>query len=198
MRQLTDLQEFALIYLECVDSLKENDKTIFIKFINESTDKQVAALLCTGKMYTTTQLKEQVDGFGGEQLYKLGSTLNPASFSDLLDPLGHIITNQIIGGGMIIGAGALAALAIKGGVKAFKRYLTKAGRACAGLDGVHKEQCLRKYRIEATKSQIAMLEKNKQICGKTKDPHKCAQKIQKHIDQLKANLVARGSMKIKK
>jgi hypothetical protein len=201
---MRDLQEFAIIYVALNEDLSKQDKDVFVKFIIESTDKQIETLLVTGKMYKKDQLNEAdvsgygYQGIGGQQAYDIGATVNPARFSDIFNPNGHIIANQLIGTGMVLAGTVLAALAIQGSIKAYKTYLSKAGRACAGLQGEHRSDCIVKYKHEARKNQLAALQHNITLCVKSKHPDKCRQKIQKKISSVQATLNARPEKRINK
>jgi hypothetical protein len=88
--------------------------------------------------------------------------------------------------GNVIKAGVIAAAVIAAGVLAYKKYLSKAARTCQGR--TDKEKCMAKYKQDAIKAQMKILSSNKSKCSKTKNPAKCAAKIDQKISSLKVKL----------
>jgi hypothetical protein len=64
---------------------------------------------------------------------------------------------------------------------------SQAAKACKGkkIHNREKANCIIKYKKEALDKQIQSLESNKGQCTKTKDPRKCATKVQSKILELK-------------
>ena len=73
-------------------------------------------------------------------------------------------------------------------VMAYKRFLSKAARACAGMGGTEKTACMNKFKQDVIKAQINTLQSGLAKCAKTKDPDKCKAKVIKQIAKLKAKL----------
>lgn len=94
---------------------------------------------------------------------------------------------KIVGG---VAASALGALALYASVKAFKRYMTKAGKACAGQKGAAKKDCYKNFKIKAVQAQIADLNKALAGCAKAKKPDKCKAPIAKKIASLQRKMQA--------
>lgn len=88
--------------------------------------------------------------------------------------------------GVIIGATAAAAAAIAAAYAVYKNYMSKAARACKGAE--NKEACKAKFRQQAVKAQIQTLQSQKARCKQTKNPEKCASKIDAKINKLKTKL----------
>jgi len=82
---------------------------------------------------------------------------------------------------------ALSAGAITAGVLAYKRFFSKAAKACTGLSGAQKTQCMGKYKIQAKKAEIATLNSKKSSC---KGNPKCIAKIQARIQKASAEAKA--------
>jgi ElaB/YqjD/DUF883 family membrane-anchored ribosome-binding protein len=80
-----------------------------------------------------------------------------------------------------IAAGGAAA--ITAGVLAYKRFFSKAARACSGMSGAQKTQCMGKYKVQAKKAEIATLNSKKGSC---KGNPKCIAKIQARIQKAQA------------
>lgn len=87
-----------------------------------------------------------------------------------------------------LGSVVVAALVITLAYKTYKRFLSKAARACNNKGGAEKTSCMNKYKKHATQIRIKDLQKGTAACSKTKSPEKCKQKIQKKITKLKAQL----------
>jgi hypothetical protein len=90
--------------------------------------------------------------------------------------------------GVGLAAVAVAALVLTVAHATYKRFLSKAARACKGLSGDNKTSCMNRYKREATKKQVSDLTLGIQGCSKTKNPLKCKQKIGNKINKLKAQL----------
>jgi cell pole-organizing protein PopZ len=88
--------------------------------------------------------------------------------------------------GVIIGATAAAAAAIAAAYAVYKNYMSKAARACKGAE--NKEACKAKFRQQAVKAQIQTLQSQKARCKQTKNPEKCASKIDAKINKLKTKV----------
>ncbi len=88
--------------------------------------------------------------------------------------------------GKAVGGGALAALALYASYKIYKRFLSKAARACKGMGGADKSACMKKYKVSALNAQIKSLSSAGAKCSKSKDPAKCKAGIQKKVAGLKA------------
>jgi hypothetical protein len=107
---------------------------------------------------------------------KAGATAAaPAIQKALQDP-------ALVGAG--IAASALSALALYGSNKLYKRFMSKAARACAGKSGGEKTQCMKQYKVQGIKAQIADLQKAAGACAKAKKPDKCRAPIMKKIAKL--------------
>jgi uncharacterized protein YjbJ (UPF0337 family) len=85
-----------------------------------------------------------------------------------------------------VGAVALAAAAIYGGVKAYQRFMSQAARACGGMSGATKTDCMKKYKVNALKGQINATQQGMASCAKAKDPAKCKASIQARVQKLQA------------
>ncbi len=70
----------------------------------------------------------------------------------------------------------------------YKRFYSKAAKACNNKGGALKTSCMNKYKRDAMKKQVSDLAKGSTACSKTKDPAKCKQKIQTKIRRLKSKL----------
>ena len=89
-----------------------------------------------------------------------------------------------------LAAAAIAALVITASFKIYKRFLSKAARACNKFAGQSKTSCMNKYKRDALKAQVTELTKGKSKCSNTKDRAKCVQKIDKKIQGVKVKLGA--------
>ena len=87
--------------------------------------------------------------------------------------------------GAIIAGAALAALAIFGAYKTYKRFFSKAAKACKGT-GAERKTCLKQYKVKAIQAQISDLKAATARCSASKDPGKCKATIGAKIQKLQA------------
>ena len=89
------------------------------------------------------------------------------------------------GEGMAVGGAALAALLAYASAKTYKRFFSKAAKACAGQSGTAKTQCMSQYKMKAKAAQVADLSRGAGACAKTKNPGACKAAVQRKIASLK-------------
>jgi len=90
--------------------------------------------------------------------------------------------------GELVSTVAIVALALKAAHIVYKEWLSKSARACKGKTGAEKQQCEYKFKVKSIQAQMAALNKGKSKCKQTKDPKKCALKIDSKILKLKAKI----------
>jgi len=84
-----------------------------------------------------------------------------------------------------VGAGAIAALLLYASAKTYKRFLSKAARACGGQSGSAKSQCMAEFKAKAKAAQAADLSKAVAACGKAKNPEACKAAVQRKVASLR-------------
>jgi len=89
-------------------------------------------------------------------------------------------------GEVLIGAGVAAVILIGVSIKAYKRYLTKIGKACRDYTtgSIRYKVCATDVKLAGRKKQLSILTGKKGMCKDTKDPSKCKSKIDKHISKV--------------
>ena len=92
--------------------------------------------------------------------------------------------------GKTIGATVIAAGLLYGAYKTYKRFFSKAARACSQYSGAEKTACMEKYKVTATKAQIADLRKAIGACKNSSNPQKCRSTIQAKIAKLQSKMTA--------
>jgi len=90
--------------------------------------------------------------------------------------------------GKALGATVVAAGLLYGGYKTYKRFFSKAARACSQYSGAEKTACMEKYKVTAIKAQIADLKKAMAACKNSSNPQKCQGTIQAKIAKLQAKV----------
>ncbi len=85
-----------------------------------------------------------------------------------------------------IGGAVLAAALLYGGYKTFKRFFSKAAKACSNKSGAEKTACMVAFKKNAVKAQIADLRRSLSGCKNTSNPQKCQSTIQAKISKLQA------------
>jgi hypothetical protein len=214
---MTDIQYFAAHYVAFKENLTENDKGFLIKWIKENSDDKIKSLLITGDYKYQQEAVGQFDRafpiLNEVAAYTIpgitnarGSNLTGKYVANIdIDRVVDFInnrTNDMFHKGSASGwqyghakglsrglaGAAAAALIITVAYKMYKRFLSKAAKACKGKSGATKTSCMNKYKKQATQQRINALQKGMTACGKTKDPGKCKITITKKIRNLKAQL----------
>lgn len=91
----------------------------------------------------------------------------------------------------LIVTGAAGLLAV--GYMIYRRYLSKAARACKTLQGPARTDCIKKFKVEAKTAEMNKLNSLKSSCGKETTPErkmKCAAKLQKRILKIQGDVKA--------
>ena len=86
------------------------------------------------------------------------------------------------------GAAAVASLALYAGVKAYKRFISAAGRACAGKSGAANDACVKAYKSKGVKAQISATAAGASKCSSSKNPAKCKQAVQAKLASLRSKV----------
>jgi hypothetical protein len=86
----------------------------------------------------------------------------------------------------MVGAAVAAAAALTAGVMAYRRFFSKAAKACK--TSPDRAQCLAQYKMKAKQAQISALNAGKAKCAKTSKPEQCKAKIDGKINTLKAKM----------
>ena len=66
--------------------------------------------------------------------------------------------------------------------------MSQAAKACGGKSGAEKTICMKKYKGNALRSQIAATQKGMAQCAKSKNPEKCKASINNRVAKLKQKL----------
>jgi len=94
-----------------------------------------------------------------------------------------------VGKTAVISGIVLAGIIIYSSYKTYKRYLSKAGKACKGSGiGMSRTRCLMMYKIYALKKRIEELKKSINLCHKSKHYEKCKSKIEKEISKIQTRI----------
>jgi len=92
------------------------------------------------------------------------------------------VVQQAGGIGPVAGYAAIAAGAIVASIIAYKRFFSKAARACKGLSGSQKTSCMKKYKIGAKQAEMGILTAR---INKCKGDPKCVARIRARIQKVK-------------
>jgi hypothetical protein len=150
--------------------LSKAAKLQLLNFIQtEATDAQIKALILDGKI---VKLDEQAEEIVNDRFSILEQ--DPVQ---MVKPL-----LQLTGLALGAWAGAMAPFVA---AKVYKRYMSKAGRACAGVSGEDRNKCISKFK---TKAKIEALKAAASKCPQSKNPEKCKEKMNKKISALQATL----------
>ena len=69
-----------------------------------------------------------------------------------------------------------------------KQYATKEARACNDLQGPEKGICKTDMQIEGLKYALSALTVGRPKCDRSKDPGKCREKLEHHIDKVQIKM----------
>jgi hypothetical protein len=180
------LKVFAATYVS-ESEINEDEKLELIQFISEASKDEILSLLSNGSMnpflieiIDPRQLVETelyIEGLVEEVQYPLvpyKGTL-PATI-----PQGKGKT------GAVIAAAAAAAAVIAMGYATYKRFFSKAAKACKGSED--RKACLKKFKVNAIKAQIQTLKSGMGKCAKSNKPEKCKANVQNKINKLQAKI----------
>jgi hypothetical protein len=143
--------------------LSKEAKLQLLNFIqSEATDSQVKALILDGKI---VKLDEQAEEIVNERFALL-------EFDPIVTWLGFT-------------AAMFGAIGLNMATHMYKTYLSKAGKACAGISGEDRQKCISKYKAKAKLETLkALLAK----CGQAKNPEKCKAKLSKKIANMEKTM----------
>lgn len=117
------------------------------------------------------QAKEKVGEVGAKVGAKVGKAAGKAAEYAQAHP------------GAAVAATVAAAAVLTAGVMAYRRFISKAGRACK--DSKDKSACKREYHNKGLQAQAVVLNSGKSKCFKTRNPEKCKAKIDVKIASVK-------------
>ena len=83
---------------------------------------------------------------------------------------------------------AVAAAIVTIAYQGYKRFLSKAGRACNNKSGAEKTSCINKYKRDALKRQLSDLKKGLPSCDKTMEVYACRDRVNRRIKKAKIKL----------
>lgn len=173
------LKIFALEYIKEHDGLLKEERLALGQFVMEASDNQVKFMLLTG---------EVKDNLIEGEINFIEKNESILEFWILTDRDFAIV----FGAGAYVGVAAAVFVAAASSLafRAYKRYLSKAAKACKGKAGEERTSCLKKASREAKKQKIKLLEKGLSQCGKTKSPSQCKVKFREKITREKAQMGA--------
>jgi len=173
-----DLKMFAAYYTVEHDNLTKKDKIKVLEFIKDAPIHQVEHLLSTG-IVDPNITREKVPA--------LEINFSEQSWGDI----GKAMTGKTYDVGVaqgVQGAVAVAAAALLAR-KVFRRFLSKAARACKDKAGAAKTLCMNEFKKKAMQAQASSLQQSKSKCAKSKQPDKCNAAIDKKIAMIKSKIV---------
>ncbi|MBY9000055.1 MAG: hypothetical protein KGD64_04005 [Candidatus Heimdallarchaeota archaeon] len=182
-----ELKIFALEYVKLHDRLLKEQKLAIGQFIMEASDDQVKYMLVSGEVkYGLTE---------DDKILAKSFVETPANFFNTYDYGLAVGKDKGIQIAQAQGAKALTALAIVAAAStlayaAYKRFYSKAAKACKGKGGLEKTNCMNKYKKQAQAAKIKELQSGMSKCAKGKDPSTCKLKLQGKINKEKAKMGA--------
>jgi len=183
-----ELKIFALEYVKLHDHLLKEQKLAIGQFIMEASDDQVKYMLITGEVkdnlteediVLTKRLIQEKSPFaaGWESGVEHGEKYG-----------GYKGYNRGVQNALT--AVAIVAAVVTASYAIYKRFLSKAAKACKEKGGLEKTNCMVKYKKQAQAARIKELQAGMSRCEKSKDPSTCKLKLQKRINKEKAKMGA--------
>lgn len=88
--------------------------------------------------------------------------------------------------GTAIAVTAAVAAILTGGTMAYRRYMTKIGKACGGSND--KDKCRKEFRKKALQAQVNALKLSQNKCKESKKPNQCQLKIDNKVKALQLKI----------
>jgi len=171
----SELKIFTMFYIDEHDDLLGEEKIALMEWVKDADMDQVKFLLATG------EVKDKLSEEDITYIKELDPMLFPGA-----NPGEKIAFGAGFGSGLaVVAYSALIAVAA---VKAYKKYISKAGRACKGLSGNEKTNCLNKFKKQAQAAKVKTFQSGLSKCSKTKNPVECKAKLQAKIAKEKAKM----------
>ena len=186
-----DLKIFALEYVKLHDHLLKEQKLAIGQFIMEASDDQVKYMLLSGEVkYGLTEenkmlAKSFIEEYSGLDQYHAGQVSGSAMGRMQGHEAGHSQGVQ-----STLTAVAIVASVATASYAVYKRFLSKAAKACKGKGGLEKTNCMSKFKKQAQAAKIKELQSGMTKCTKSKDPTSCKAKLQGKINKEKAKMGA--------
>ncbi len=177
MTSINNLKLFTFFYINEQDKLTISEKKYLYNFVEKANEQQIKNLLLTGNI--VENLEEIEFRYGGMPMNDLWKALAQSK---------GYSAGLTSGVGKGLAVSALVALSVAVAAKTYKRFFSKEARACQGLKGVEKTNCMIKAKKLAQQAKIKELEKGLALCTKSKKPGTCSDKIKHKIAIEKAKL----------
>jgi len=198
---LQTLKLFSGHYVNESDNLTSSEKLHLIGFIREADKNEVLSLLVTGRVDDVLTEQENLNEteLFIENLLEIPKLTKPVykvpKGHARYGPMGTSVPSYVktgpTGAGKAtaaVAAAAVAAAIITAGVLAYKRFFSKAAKACKGKSGGERKTCLQTFKNNAVIAQMSVLKSGLGKCAKTKNPTKCKLKVQNKIKRLQSKI----------
>lgn len=163
--------------------LSKSAKSQLLNFVKEdATDSQIKALLMDGEILSLDEQTEEIVNSRFDLFVEKNNLKGVLEFVDLYTLMYKIGARD----GFI--AAAFIAAVTSAGEMVYKRFFSKAARACQDKSGIEKTSCMTKFKNNATKEKIKVYQKGMSMCNKSKTPDQCKAKLRKKIGKAKATL----------
>jgi len=175
----TDLKIFTFAYI-CEHDLVPEQKVALMEWVRDADILDVEYLVLTGEVR---------EGITEEQLNEL-QMKRAETWKGVADTMSGKTYDlgKFHGAAGALAAAAAVAAAVVAGAKIYKRYLSKAAKACKDKGGTARTACIQKFKMDAQKAKIGAMQKGIAACSKTKDPSKCKASLQTKVAKEKAKL----------
>ena len=193
----------SFIFLETLEQCNtDNNPDLDTKLgLTPLNEYELLSYLGSSLSYLKDNLNEYVEIFGPkvtselieENVQEYEMSLREASMSQgLQNPLPMIdvkkIWKTIVTHDGKIASIVLASLAITGAYKVYKKYFSKAAKACAGKSGLEKDACMTNYEVKALTLRKSVLSKTLKASKKTTDSKKYIDRIKSEIKRIEVKI----------
>jgi len=192
------LQVFASVYVT-ESEMSVRDKVELINFIRVSEKDDILLLLATGR--PNNILKEDISVLIETEIFIESLVLQELPFTKQVPtgklkniftgPFGTssstpVTKTKLTGAGKGVLAAVVVAAIAAGAYMIYKRYFSKAAKACKGKSGDERSACIKQFKRQALQAQIAALKSGMSKCAQSKNPDKCKAAIQQKVQKLQA------------
>jgi len=195
------LQVFAATYVAESDNIKINDKLSLIDFIKEgkpSCKTESEDVLLQTEHYIESLVEQYKNVTEQDRATKMADM--EARMDKILakskvrmaagrkQRAAEISAREKAELQKVVVVAVVVAAIIAGSYMVYKRFFSKAAKACKGKSGGERKTCLQTFKNNAVKAQMSALNSGMGKCAKTKNPTKCKLKVQNKIKRLQSKI----------
>lgn len=199
-----DLIDLSKIYIK-LHHLKKEDEEFLIKKVEESKIEELWSFLSTGGDFNNylyvsegfgswaTEKTDQIVGKMWNYIYK---DVTGGEWSDAKSTITKAYDDVVAGANMgakVVAVVILISLIVRATKMIRERYLVKGSKECKNLVGVQKDICETKKELMVKRMELGVVKRGLNVCGSTKNPVECKQKLNHRLAGIKMDLLKKQS-----